>query len=56
MRITSLIPAIVLVAATLALSGCGLFGHGHGHGGGHGGGKPHAMLDSTATAQVASIS
>ena len=57
MRIKNLFP-IALVAATLALSGCGLFGHGHGHGGqgGGGGGKGHAMIDTPASAPADHLS
>jgi len=58
MRIKNLFP-IALVAATLALSGCGLFGHGHGHGGhggGGGGGKGHAMIDTPASAAADHLS
>ncbi|GED42055.1 hypothetical protein Q4589_05190 [Cobetia marina] len=50
MRIKNLFP-IALVAATLALGGCGLFDHGHGgHGGGHGGGQQHGMIDTGSQA------
>lgn len=55
MRIKNLFP-IALVAATLALSGCGLFDHGHGYGGHGGGGKGHTMIDTPASAPADHLS
>lgn len=50
MRIKNLFP-IALIAATLALSGCGLFDRGHGGGGGGGGGgQQHGMIDTGSQA------
>lgn len=51
MRIKNLFP-IALVAATLALGGCGLFDRGHGGGGhgGGGGGHQHGMIHTDSKA------